>query len=594
MRWPAVRTILTGMRDTVNRDNTEEAGPVYRIIVLLATAIVVGLVASMAAIGFVESVRWLANTLPVTPSARAGYAGDFLPLPVATIVVPTLGGLIVGVLLHYCSSNKRPLGPADVIEAVQTRKALPGFGSGLTSTLAATVSLGFGASVGQYGPMVYLGAMLGNLVAALRLRIRDLPAIAVACGVAAAISTAFNAPIAGLIFAHEVVLRHFASRAFAPTTLAAATGYFIDNIVLDRPPLIFVDFDGNLHGHEFGLFAALGILASGIAILFMTLVLFSQRLAGRFPAPAPLRPATAGLLVGIGALWYPEILGIGDDVLRQTTVEGAFTIAELPALLIAKIVFTALCLGFGFAGGFFSPALLIGGLFGALFWMIVTSVTGLPTSGIAVYAICGMISVTGPVIGAPLTMILIVFELTRNYDIAIAAMVAVVMSNLIAHRLFARSIFDVQLAGRGFDALDGREQIRLGNAKVLDHCVTDYPVALPEETVSQACSGLADTGWRDVFVVDRHGIFRGMLADARVGADSTATAGAMVSEALVHFDENTTILQAIDRLEDFHGYTVPVVHSRSGKLLGVITEHAMLQAWREVARNLRREENAPL
>ena len=118
-------------------------------------------------------------------------------------------------------------------------------------------------------------------------------------------------------------------------------------------------------------------------------------------------------------------------------------------LVAAKIGLTALCIGFGFAGGVFSPALLIGILFGALFWTVLNGLTGIETSGIAVYAICGMMALTSPVIGAPLTTILIVFELTRNYDLTIAAMVAVVFSNLIAYRTFGRSLFDVQLGRVG-------------------------------------------------------------------------------------------------------------------------------------------------
>ena len=582
------------------RDDPTEGGPLYRVVVLTATALTVGLAASFAAILFVDGVIWLNQLLLVSPRARIQHEGAALLLPVATVAVPTLGGLITGLLLHHASRAKRPLGPPDAIRAVQFRAALPDLRSGLVSTAASLTSLGFGASVGQYGPMVYLGAMVGGAVARLRLRLHDLPSIAIACGVAAAISTAFNAPIAGLVFAHEVVLRHYSTRAFAPTTIAAATGYVVANVLFERPPLFLVRFAGVGHSHEFLLFGLLGLLAAGLAIAFMLAVLTSARLAGRLPGPAALRPAMAGAVLGTTALWLPEILGIGQEMLRFTTIPGAFTAAELPVLLAAKFALTALCIGFGFAGGVFSPALLLGALFGALFWSVATAVTGVETSGVAVYAICGMMAVTSAVIGAPLTTILIVFELTRNYDLTIAAMVAIVMSNLVSHRLFGRSLYDVQLAGRGIDMGLGRDRSRLDAARVAAHCAAEYPTADPDEPVAAARRRLAGSGGRVAFATDAGGRLLGVLTLSPPGGEGVAAPGGeglapRVGDCLAapaeRFDETTTVWQAVGRMDSD---AVPVVHSRTGILLGVVTPATLLSAWRGIVHELRREENAPL
>ena len=580
------------------RDDPAEGGPLYRILVLAATALAVGFAASFAAILFVDCVIWLNHILLVSPRTRVQYEAASLIVPVATVAAPTAGGLIAGFLLHRCSSVKRPLGPPDAIRSVQFQAPLPDMRSGLLSTAASMASLGFGASVGQYGPMVYLGAMVGGAVSRLRLRMRNLPAIAIACGVAAAISTAFNAPVAGLVFAHEVVLRHYSTQAFAPTTIAAATGYVVANVLFERPPLFLVRFAGVGHSHEFLLFGALGVLAAGLAIAFMSAVLASARLAARLPGPAALRPAAAGAILGVTALWLPEILGIGQEMLRFTTIPGAFELAELPVLLAAKVALTALCIGFGFAGGVFSPALLIGALFGALFWSVATAATGIETSGVAVYAICGMMAVTSAVIGAPLTTILIVFELTRNYDITIAAMVAIVMSNLISHRLFGRSLYDVQLAGRGHDMTLGRDRSRLEAAGVADHCVGDFPKADPGEPVREARRRLAGAGWRTAFAVDAQGRFLGVLrlvpgAAGMRGdeADASAPVGDCVEAPPLRFDETTTVWEAVGRMGDG---AVPVVHSRTGALIGVVTQAALMQAYRDIVQELRREENAPL
>lgn len=416
--------------------NIKSARPATRILILTLTALGVGASASFAAIAFVELVSGLNSVLLVAPRARVQWEGVPWLVTLATLLVPTIGGLAVGLIHRHLSPERRPLGPPDVIRAVQFHQPLPDTRSGIMSTLTAILSLGTGASVGQYGPMVYLGALFGGAVRRLKAGVPNLDGIAVSCGVAAAIATAFNAPIAGVVFAHEVVLRHYATQAFAPVTVASATGYVIANVIFERPALFLVDFAGVAHGYEFALFALLGLLVALAAIGFMRLVLAcGPWIAGAVAYPA-LRPAAAGLAVGLTALALPDVLGIGTETLRFATIEGAFGQGELVVLILAKVALTALCIGAGFSGGVFSPALLIGSLIGAFFWMGMSGQGGIPTSGVAVYAIGAMMAFASAVIGAPLTCILIVFELTRNYDITIAAMVAVVFSNLVSHRLF--------------------------------------------------------------------------------------------------------------------------------------------------------------
>ncbi len=582
------------MAESASHSRLDPGGPPYRIAVLTVTALSIGAVASLLAIAFVDGVIWLNQALLIAPRARVQFEEAGWLVPAATVAVPAAGGLVVGVMLTRLSAHGRPLGPPDVIRAAQLRETLPDVRSGAVSTAAALVSLGAGASVGQYGPMVYLGAMVGNVVTHLRLAVPNLPAIAIACGVAAAISTAFNAPIAGLVFAHEVVLRHYSTQAFAPTTVASSVGYILANVVFERPALFLVGFEGVQHGHEFALFGVLGLLAAGAAMGFMALVMASGRIAARSRLPAALRPAAAGLALGVTALWLPDVLGVGRETLRFATIEGAFGTSELLLLVIAKTLLTALCIGFGFAGGVFSPALLIGTLLGALFWSIVAATGLVATSGVAVYAVCGMMALASPVIGAPLTTILIVFELTRNYDITIAAMVAVVFSNLVAHRLFGRSLFDVQLKARGVDLSLGRDQARLEALPVPRSAARDFVEARASEAILAVADRLRRSTWRIAFVTDDDGIFLGILERA----DSADLPAARVEEYLrqpqLTFDERTSVAAAMRALEGFVGDAVPVVERGSGRLLGVVTEAAIIQAYLDVEKTLRREENAAL
>ncbi len=582
------------MVESVPHSRLSPEGPLFRIAVLTATALVVGAIASLLAIAFVDGVTWLNHALLISPRARVQFEDAGRLVSIATIAVPTAGGLLVGLLLTRFSAEQRPLGPPDVIRSVQFRENLPAARSGALSTVAALVSLGFGASVGQYGPMVYLGAMVGNVVARLRLTVTNLPAIAIACGVAAAISTAFNAPIAGLVFAHEVVLRHYSTQAFAPTTVAASVGYILANVVFERPALFLVDFEGVRYGHEFVLFGLLGILAAGVAMAFMALVLRSGRVSARLGIPVALRPAAAGLALGVTALWLPDVLGVGKETLRFATIEDAFGMGELLLLVVAKTLLTALCIGFGFAGGVFSPALLIGTLLGAWFWTVIVATGIIATSGVAVYALCGMMALASPVIGAPLTTILIVFELTRNYDITIAAMVAVVFSNLIAHRVFGRSLFDVQLAARGIDLSAGRDQARLEALPVLRSGVQDVVEASMNEPMQAILERLEASTWRIAFITDDNGLFQGILERREGVVPADERIEDHLQQPSLAFDERTSVAAAMRALQGFVGDAIPVVEHHSGRLLGVVTEASIIQTYLDVAQTLRREENAAL
>ncbi len=559
------------------------ARPVIRMIILTATALCVGAAASFAAILFVEMVSHLNSALLVAPRARVQW--ERLPwlIVLATLLVPTLGGLIVGLLHRYLSPERRPLGPLDVIRSVQFHRTLPDTRSGIVSTLTAILSLGTGASVGQYGPMVYLGALFGSAVHRLRASVPNLDGIAMSCGVAAAIATAFNAPIAGLVFAHEVVLRHYATQAFAPVTVASATGYVIANVIFERPALFLVEFPGVAHGYEFGLFALMGLLVALAAIGFMRLLLAcGPWIASLIKHPA-LRPGLAGLAVGVTALALPDVLGIGTETLRFATIEGAFGQGELLVLILAKITLTALCIGAGFSGGVFSPALLVGSLIGALFWSLVTGAAGIATSGVAVYAIGAMMAFASAVIGAPLTCILIVFELTRNYDITIAAMVAVVFSNLVSHRLFGRSLFDIQLSRKGMDFSKGRDRALLAAIPVRD-LLSDKAITMtPEDAPADVDARLTEAGWRQAFALDPDGRLTGVYSTAQGVTPATLT-----------FEDDTNLADAMDRMRGFVGDAVPVVTRDDGRYLGAVSEADIVSAWIDHVARIREEENAAL
>jgi CIC family chloride channel protein len=562
----------------------------HHITAISLAGIIVGLAAAFATAGFVELVQYLNDRLFISALSRASIpAGE---LAMITIAVLTLGGLIVGLLLQYAVAPKAPLGPADTIFALQLRERLPTPRAGLASTLAAMLSLGCGASVGQYGPLVYLGTLVGQLSNRLPLSLPYLRSITIACGVAAAISTAFNAPIAALIFTHEVILRHYSLRMFTAVTIASACGYFVANVVFDQPPLFLFDIDGSFRGIEFLLFAVEGVACGILAVLLMKALKYSTQLSTRLKIAAPLKPMLAGFVTALIALQVPEVLGAGQDVFRDAILGSSYQADSLLLILVAKLLVTVICIGFGFAGGVIFPSMLIGVLFGALFAQLVPELLLDSYSGVSDYAICGMVAIMSPVIGAPMTALLLVFEMTRNYEITIAAMVAVVFANLIASIWYGRSLYDQQLAARGIDLSLGRERAYLMHHKVGEHLTDCLPVVSRQTSVKDADAQMSTRQTATAVVVDDEQRYLGILSQQQLSAQGDNNSVASIEfQSQPSFTERSSIWDAMQVMRDHMGEAIAVVDSSNGRYLGAIPEAAVINAYLDATEELRREEH---
>ena len=566
----------------------------FRIFSIALFGAVAGVIASLAAILFVEVVGYLNGLFMVDVADRKKLDKESW-FVIFSILVPAAGGLVVG-LICMTNREKRPLNLADTIQSTQTLSSDAPLKSGMATALASMVAIGSGASVGQYGPLAHMGATLGVSISRFTRKTGFTGTMGIGCGAAAAIATIFNAPIAGLIFAHEVILRHYSLKVFAPVTVSAVTGYLFANYVIELPPLFRIEFLTPIQSPEFLIFIAIGIMGAGVAALFIRLVLAAGSVAAKINIPGYLKPALAGAVLGIVSIWVPEVLGIGGSVLRNSIL-SAYTDYELLYILIAKMAMTALCLGFGFAGGIFSPALMVGVLFGAFVGNLVPLFMIEHFSSIVVYAICGMVAVTSPVIGAPLTAILIVFELTRNYELTIAAMISVVFANLVGYRLVGRSIFDIQLKRRGFDLSLGRDQAVLDNREISDFLSSDYVTASPEATLGTLLSRMHKEGKSEGYIIDGEDIYLGTITTLQLtgygsGADSMEDpCGLYQEKEEIILSTDTTIWAAMEKIQHFVGESVPVVSSDGrGTLVGVVYEASIIRAYMKTLYNIRREE----
>lgn len=568
-----------------------------RIILIVVFGVLTGIIASLVSILFIEVIEIGNRLLWITAEHRQKVATQPWFVWVA-ILVPTLGGLVVG-LLCMTNSEKRPLTLCDTIQSAQTLKSVAPLKSGLTTAFASMVAISCGASVGQYGPLAHLGATLGAWVSRLTRSTGYTATMGIGCGAAAAIATAFNAPIAGLLFAHEVILRHYSLRAFAPITVSATTGYVFANYVFNQPPLFDIEILQPVATAEFLVFIVIGVAGAYLASVFMRVILAAKLLADHITIPQCFKPALAGAVLGIVAIWLPEVLGIGQSVLHDAVSGAIYSNTEMLVILVAKLILTALCLGFGFAGGVFSPALMIGILFGGLIGNITPYFLGDHHSVIAVYAICGMVAVTGPVIGAPMTAILIVFELTRNYDLTIAAMVSVGFANLVGYRLIGRSIFDIQLKTIGFDLSMGRDKVVMVSNDISDYLSKDFVAVRADTTLLELQERLIEDGKSEGYVLDEQGVYIGTvnliqfitLLNKEVSLNEHCGKHAILQQVIL--TPNTSIWLAMEQVQDFIGESIPVIdNDNSGIMLGVVYEATIVKAYMDTLHKIREEEHA--
>ncbi len=438
-------------------------------------AIVVGVAAGYAAVGLrlaIQGVQWIA--FGEASERLASAAGALSPLHV--IMAPVLGGCVVAALLYAGQRFKwlpeaRAQGISDVIETRAVRAGRMDAAPGLLSAAISAVSLGSGGSAGREGPAVHLGATL----AALFTRALGLPPraarIMLACGAAAAVSASFNAPIAGALFAFEVVLGHYALRAVAPVAAASVTGAVIARLHFGATPAFALPAIEPASVADFAAMAPLGLAAAAVAIAFISTAYAAPRVVARAAERAhwPLwaLPPAGGLAVGVIGAMFPEVLGVGYEATAEA-LAGGYAPLLLAGLILAKLAATVITLGFRFGGGVFSPSLYLGAMLGALFGAGATALFGEQSAGLALFAVVGMGAVSGAVLGAPLSTTLIVFELTQSYQASIALLVAVSLATVVTNAVTKGSYFQKQVERRGYDLTAGNARVILQTIRARD------------------------------------------------------------------------------------------------------------------------------
>ena len=545
---------------------------------LLLAAVAIGAVAAAAALGFLWAFGFVRDWTLGLPEDAAFDA--FVTVPWWLILsVPTLGGLAIGLFVQYVMPGGRPQAVADVIESVALRDGRMPLTAGLGAAAVSAASIGVGASVGREGPMVHLGATLGSWIA-VRLKLhRQLVQTLLGCGVAAGVAASFNAPIAGAFFALEVVIGQYAIRSFAPVVIASVTGTLIYRSVFGNVPAFSTPDYAITSFWEFPAFALLGIVSAVAALIFMWSVIFAQDKSAKIPVPPWVRTGIAGLLVGIIALAFPQVLGVGYAT-TDAVLNNALTLWLLLALIPMKIAATAISLGGGFGGGVFSPSLFIGATVGGAFGLMAAAVFPDLATAHGAYAMVGMGAVAAAVLAAPMSTILIVFELTGDYALTIAVMVAVVIASVIAQQVAGGSFFHWQLRKRGVDLSGGGQNRVLRTMKVRTVMDRVFETVAPDAPLPEIRRLLQTAPHGELFVIDSAGTLAGTItfADLREAAfDATGDADRRAGDVMRRDPPVLEIEESLDRalriLEAQDEPHIPVVETRGNmKLMALVHE----------------------
>jgi CIC family chloride channel protein len=367
------------------------------------------------------------------------------------ILVPCLGGLVVGLLARYFIyvHKEKFAGVAEIKRSVALENGRLNYRRAPARVIASILSIGAGASVGPEDPAVQIGSNIGSMVSQKLCLTPDRVRALTAAGAAGAIAATFNAPLAGMFFAMEVILGSLGGRSFGFLGLAAFASATFTYAVVGREPAFPVPQYTYHSMWELPLYFILGLLTGPVAALYSRLVFSMRDRFSKWKVPALVKPVFTGFVLGLVAIWLPQVMGFGYDTIGSVLQGAMPPLSILVGLFIAKLLLTPFCLGGGFFGGVFAPALFIGSMFGAVYGVIVQGLfPGLQLEPSA-FSLVGMAAMLAGALHAPITAIFVMFEMTRNYQIILPLLFATTISLAVSQKLERESVYTIGLARAG-------------------------------------------------------------------------------------------------------------------------------------------------
>ncbi len=401
-------------------------------------------------------------------------------------ILPAIGGLIVGILVFKFAKEAKGHGVPEVMDAVVRLGGRIRPRVTLVKSLASAICIGSGGSAGREGPIVQIGSAIASTIGQIfRLPSKRLKNL-VACGAAAGIAATFNAPIAGVFFALEIILGHFSATSFSTIVLSSVTATIISRIFLGNTPAFKIPQYAFTHPIEILFYIVLGFFAVLTSISFIKCLYATENLFERLKIPPYLKPMLGGLIVGIIGIFVPQIFGVGYESIEKV-LTGKFLLISLISLFFLKIFSTSLTIGSGGSGGVFAPSLFIGSMLGGFIGFLFKHFFPSFTSPYGAYALVGMAAVFAGVSHAPITAIIIIFEMTGDYKIILPLMTACSISTVFSKLILKnKNIYTIKLLKKGITLRRGFVLDTLKSIKVADVMDKVFPTIYYKATVEDA------------------------------------------------------------------------------------------------------------
>lgn len=549
----------------------------------LFLAILIGVLAGYGAVLFkylLKSVQWVfyQNTGDIL------FFADTIPLWMK-IVMPTVGGLVVGLVVSYFASEAKGHGVPEVIQAIALRGGRIRKRVAAAKIFASAVTIGSGGSVGREGPMVQIGASIGSSIG----QLFQVPGVymrtLVGCGAAAGIAATFNAPIAGVLFALEIIIGDFGVMQFSPVVLSSVTATAISRYYFGDFPHFSIPEYSIVSHWEYVLYPILGVITGFVALTFTKVLYLFEDGFEAVPIPDWIKPAIGGALLGCVFAIFPEVFGVGYGAMNLA-LTNSMELWPLFILIWIKILASSITLGSGGSGGIFAPSLFMGCMTGGAFGMVVHSLFPAHTAMPGAYALVAMGGLVAGTTYAPITAILIIFEMTSDYSIILPLMLTCITATVMNSTIRRASIYTTKLLRRGIDIEAGRERHLLEHMVVKDVMTRDI-VTIPESMpLDQIIQTFKTENAPYLHVVDGERL-TGIISfrDIRTllhedGLLELIIANDISTRDLVTVALDDTLQAALDKITDRGVSQLPVLTSKlERKLAGTLTESAINTAY---------------
>ena len=553
-------------------------------LVMISLAVIVGLLGGYGAVGF----RWLITFFqklfygpnPDLIEALAGYSWLY------RIALPGLAGLVVGPFIYFLAREAKGHGVPEVMDAVALKGGVIRKRVVAVKSLASALSIAAGGSIGREGPIVQIGSAIGSSVGQIfKLSPRRMRVL-VGCGAAAGIAATFNAPVAGMAFALEIILGEFAIPVFSPIVISAVMATAISRHYLGDTPAFHVPYESLASAWELLFHAVLGVLAGLVAVSFTTILYKVEDVFDAWRIPDYLKTPIAGLILGTAGLAFPWIMGVGYEGI-EAALAGNLAWYILLALVVIKILATSLTIGGGMSGGIFAPSLFIGAMLGGVcghwFGALFPEVTG----GAITYVIVGMAGVVAGTTHGPLSAFLILFEMTGDYKIILPLMIGTILAVVIAGWVRRESIYTLKLIRRGVDIRAGKEVGLLRSITVNDVMTTNVAAAAEDTPLGEFIDLAVRSKFSSFPVINDQGALVGIIGHvdyADHGFDDALRDIVVVKELasrnVVSVTPNDNLEKALKLISHRDFKILPVVSPDSPpKLLGVVSERDIISAY---------------